>query len=96
MIQAIAAAGLAAALFAAPEPPSSPETQPAAATGQKGDLKAGERREKVICRTEVATGTRFGKRVCMTKADFERRTEESRGGLMEMQRNVNTNYSTGR
>lgn len=50
------------------------------------ELKPGERKVKMICRTETTTGTRFSKRVCMSQEDMKQREEEARAGLAELQR----------
>lgn len=72
---------------AAPAPAVAPATAP--------ELKPGERRVKMVCRAETATGTRFAKRTCMPLEEFERRTKESQEAMVEMQRNLNTTYSQG-
>lgn len=74
------------------EPPGSPPNTDQVAVPNSAipaELRPGERREKVICRDEVRTGTRFAKRTCLTLEDFKRRQEESRSGFAEMQRNHN-------
>ncbi|MFN3515127.1 MAG: hypothetical protein ACK41C_18945 [Phenylobacterium sp.] len=58
-------------------------------------LKPGQRKAKMICNVETPTGSRVGKRVCLTEEDFKRRQEESREGFAEMQRNHNVNRSSG-
>lgn len=76
----------------AAEPPGPPPVAAQAAVPNatiRAELKPGERREKVICRDEVRTGTRFAKRTCLTLEDFKRRQEESAKGFAEMQRNHN-------
>lgn len=85
-------------LFAA----SQPATADVAAQGEgtvqaaaDADLKPGQRRTKMVCRVETPTGSRFGKRVCMTQEDIARRTEESERGFGEMQKAVNTTFSRG-
>lgn len=89
----------AAALLAATEPTSSTPA-PVADVVNKDlatppALKPGEKKMKVVCRTETATGTRFGKRVCLSLDDFKRRQEESREGFAEMQRNHNVTPTKG-
>ena len=39
---------------------------------------------KVICKGEKKTGTRFGKRVCKTAAQWERMRQEQQRGAKEM------------
>lgn len=88
----------AAALLAATEPTSS-TLAPAEAVNKDlaaaAALKLGEKKMKVVCRTETATGTRFGKRVCLSLDDFKRRQEESREGFAEMQRSHNVTPTKG-
>ncbi|WP_309643702.1 hypothetical protein [Phenylobacterium sp.] len=79
----------AVSLLSAAEP-SAAAAKPAEPTTASADLKPGERKVRLICRKEVATGTRFGKRVCMTVEDFNRRQAEAEQGLAEMQRDINT------
>lgn len=58
----------------APAAPSSPTTvgpAPAAANPE----------DKVICKTEVPTGSRFGHRVCMRKTDWDLQTQDARHKL---------------
>lgn len=83
----------AAADPAAPVSPTQAVTNGMAPATQ--ELKPGERKIKMVCRTETPTGSRMGKRVCLSMDDFKRRTEQSQDGLAEMQRNVNTTYSQG-
>lgn len=88
-----------AMLQAAAEPASAPAS-PTQAVAEglapaSPELKPGERKIKMVCRTETPTGSRMGKRVCLSMDDFKRRQEESREGFAEMQRSVNTTYSRG-
>jgi hypothetical protein len=77
-------------------PAATPTAAPASATAAApGALKEGERKMRVVCRTEVTTGTRFGKRTCISLEDFKRREKESQEGFAEMQRSINTTYSRG-
>ncbi|MDP3747264.1 MAG: hypothetical protein Q8Q88_09475 [Phenylobacterium sp.] len=80
---------LAAILATEPQPASA---APAAAVAASVALKPGERKVKVVCRSETATGTRFAKRTCLSLEDFKRRQEESRDGFAEMQRNQMMSY----
>jgi len=84
-----------ASVLAAAEP-APPETRAAptqAAAPASRALKPGQRKVKMVCKTEVDTGTRFGKRVCMSAEDLERQASESQNGFSEMQRNHNVFYS---
>jgi hypothetical protein len=95
LAQMIVALLMSAALVQeAPAQTSTPAPAPAAANAP-GELKPGERKVRVVCRTETTTGTRFGKRTCISVDDFKRREEESRAGFAEMQRTLNTTYSRG-
>ncbi|WP_332764155.1 hypothetical protein [Phenylobacterium sp.] len=82
---------LAFAAFLATEPQSA-SAAPAAAAAVPADLKPGERRVKMVCRSETPTGTRFAKRTCLSLEDFKRRQDESRDGFAEMQRSQNLVY----
>lgn len=69
---------------------TSPAQQPAAtqgaATAPAADtLKPGEKKVRVICRDENATGSRMSKRRCITEADFARREEEATANFSAMQ-----------
>lgn len=86
---------LTAVLLAAGEPSAQAASAPAPAAAQQQELKPGERRVKMVCRTETPTGTRFGKRVCMPLEDYERRSKESQEAMAEMQRSVNTTFTKG-
>ncbi len=55
-----------------------PAAVAAAKTGDVADL------DRVVCKKEAITGSRFEKRICMTKAEWgeqERKTEEFERGL---------------
>lgn len=75
---------LAALLVAAPtsqEPAAAPAD---AAAKAAADAKA-EAAAKFVCRLETATGSRFPKKVCRRKADFDQKTEEDQAGLRQKQ-----------
>jgi hypothetical protein len=40
---------------------------------------------KFVCRLETPTGSRFAKKVCRRKADFERKTQDDQEGLRQKQ-----------
>lgn len=71
---------LAAASITAAAPTSTTE-----GAGQAANVQP-PAKEKKICRREAATGTKFGKRVCMTESEYKQRAEESKRMLDEMQR----------
>lgn len=75
-------------------PSAAPAATDAPAPAER-ELKPGERKVRVVCRTEAKTGTRFSKRTCMSVDDLKRQQEESRDGFAEMQRSLNTTYSRG-
>jgi hypothetical protein len=67
-------------LDSAPATASAP-TPPAAADSKSDSAKTkpADDMDKVICRREAITGSRFEKRICMTKAEWgeqERQTED--------------------
>ena len=65
------------ALDSAPATAPATEVKPAVVTGQKAD-DANADLDKVVCKTQPLTGSRFTKRVCMTKMQWgeqERQTE---------------------
>ena len=41
--------------------------------------------DKVVCKNEAAAGSRLPKRVCATKAEWERRRQEARDSLEKSQ-----------
>ncbi|HQT55598.1 MAG: hypothetical protein Q8N10_11580 [Phenylobacterium sp.] len=71
----------------APQAPAVVERVPVAAP-----LKKGEKRIKMICRTETTTGTRFTKRVCYDKAELEARQEREREQFIESQNSQQINH----
>lgn len=71
----------------APPAPAVVERVPVAAP-----LKKGEKRIKMICRTETTTGTRFTKRVCYDKAELEARQEREREQFIESQNSQQINH----
>jgi hypothetical protein len=61
---------LAAALGGAPAAQDSAPSAPAAATAAAAPAKAkDDDMDKIVCKSEPVTGSRFTKRVCMTKAE---------------------------
>lgn len=86
---------LSAALVQDASPAPSATAPASASAAAPGALKEGERKMRVVCRTEVTTGTRFGKRTCISLEDFKRREKESQDGFAEMQRSLSTTYTKG-
>jgi hypothetical protein len=56
---------------AAPPTPAASAAPPAPAANPKDDP------DKVVCREEQVTGSRFTRRVCMTKSDWDDREKQS-------------------
>ena len=54
---------------AAPPPPAPAVSKPA--------VNAADDPDKVICRTEQVTGSHFDRRVCMTRAAWDRQSKET-------------------
>ncbi len=69
--------GAALALLALDSGPgiSQPTTvKPAVVQGAKSDAQQDP--DKMICKSEELTGSRFSKRVCMTRSDWDERTKQ--------------------
>ncbi len=64
-----------------------PQVEPTAATpvAAQAELKPGERRVKMKCKSEAINGSRVVKRRCMTLEEWQRMEEESSKMLQEMQ-----------
>jgi hypothetical protein len=58
-----------------PQTPSSTSTSPAPVT--KTDKSNRDDPDRVICRTEQVTGSRFNKNVCLTKAQWDEKAAEA-------------------
>jgi hypothetical protein len=84
----LAAGGQAASDTATPAPVVA--EQPPADTG----LKPGERRVKLVCKTQAPTGTRFAKQRCIEISAKERQQEEDRAAFEAVQ--GRPNISTAR
>ena len=79
------------ALDSAPATAPTTEVKPAVVAGQKTDDLADL--DRVICRNQPITGSRFNKRVCMTKAQWgeqQRQTE-----ILERRLNQTTSPNPG-
>jgi len=70
------------ALFAAGEPAAAPtsNTQAAAAPTAPKPQK-----DKMVCKDEPVTGSRFGKRVCRTESEWRQIREDARNDTSRMQ-----------
>ena len=70
------------AAFADPAPaPVTTTAGPSSATTVTPAVVVANPDDKVICKTEVPTGSRFGKRVCMKKADWDLQTQIARHNM---------------
>lgn len=52
--------------------------------------KAKDDADKVVCKKEVVPNSRFTKRTCMTKAEWEQRTETAMRALRDVQNRTQT------
>ena len=57
------------------------------------DDKTGE--EKIICKYQPVTGTRFGKKICATPSEWAERKRASRESLEHTQRNLDARCPSG-
>ncbi len=77
MISAIVGAALALlALDSAPAASEPTTVKPAVVQGSQSSADAQSDPDRVICKREAITGSRFEKRVCMTKADWDDRAKQ--------------------
>lgn len=72
------------AAFVAAAPPTEAPVPADAAAKAAADAKA-QAEAKFVCRLETPTGSRFAKKICRRKADFEAKTQEDREGLRQKQ-----------
>ncbi len=77
---------------AAPDPATSGSPNVVAPVHVGGD-KAGQADDpnKVICRREEVTGSHFERRVCMTRAAWQRQTEEAQRMEQQLHEQAATN-----
>lgn len=78
----VLAASGAATETAAP-PPSAAPAAPALAAD-----KPAAKEEKLICKYEAETGTRFTKKICLTPAQMKARRDEARKAVADIQTNA--------
>lgn len=72
------------------------DTDPATADTRALAVSAAEEESEIrICRTMKPTGSRFGKRVCMTQEQWTDIADTSRGALEKLQRNTNPGNASG-
>lgn len=65
------------ALDTTPAATDSPTTvKPAVVQGSKANNNAADDPDKVICKNEALTGSRFTKRVCMTRAGWDQQQKQ--------------------
>ncbi len=87
MLVSFAFAAILAASSASTEPaPPAPATTeaPAPAAPAKSQVKE----EKLVCKYEAETGSRFSKKVCMTPSQAAARRDAARKALSEIQTNA--------
>lgn len=75
----LAASGVADAEATPPPPPPQPAAAPA---------KPAPKEEKVVCKYEAETGSRFSKKVCMTPSQMKARRDEARKAVSDLQTNA--------
>ncbi|HEX4741086.1 MAG TPA: hypothetical protein VH353_07140 [Caulobacteraceae bacterium] len=67
--------------------PSTPTSSPSAAVAPAGQTKKNDPNQRVICKTQDEVGTRLGgKRICMTKAQWDQQTLDARDSVDNIQR----------
>lgn len=87
-IAAMLAASSAPASEAAPTPPPAEAPAPSVAPAPAAEpAKAAPKEEKLICKYEAETGSRFSKKVCLTQAQMKARRDESRKAVSDIQAN---------
>lgn len=84
LIAALLAAALAAPPPEAPQDLAEPTFAPATVSSETETVAEGE--DKPICTTRAQLGTRFKKKTCYTRAEYERRQLEERQALQRIQR----------
>ena len=73
----------AAALLAASEPPA--QTEPTANAAPASAPAAKPAQDKMVCKEEPVTGTRFGKRVCRTESEWRQLRQDAQNDTSRMQ-----------
>lgn len=67
--------------------PATPTSNPSAAVAPAGKDKKNDPNQRVICKTQDEVGTRLGgKRICMTKAQWDRQSQDARDSVDNIQR----------
>lgn len=67
----------------------------APAVAQQAPKPADDDANKIVCHSEVATGTRFKKKICMTKAQREAIAERDRQNFNDTQMKSALNANSG-
>ncbi|CAN7468613.1 hypothetical protein LJR164_003127 [Phenylobacterium sp. LjRoot164] len=87
MLVSLAFAAVLAASSASTEtPPSAAPATSAAPAPAVAPAKAAKE-EKLVCKYEAETGSRFSKKVCMTPAQAKARRDEARKAVSDIQTN---------
>ena len=86
MFASLAFAAILAASTASTEAPP-PVATPAAPPPVAAPVKAGAKEEKLVCKYEAETGSRFSKKVCMTPSQARARRDEARKAVSDIQAN---------
>jgi len=73
----------AAALLAASEPAA--QSEPAANATPAAAPPAKPAKDKMVCKEEPVTGTRFGKRVCRTESEWRQLRQDAQNDTSRMQ-----------
>ncbi len=73
----------AAALFAASEPAAQAEPTTNAAPASAPAAKPAK--DKMVCKSEPVTGTRFGKKVCRTESEWRQMRQDAQNDTSRMQ-----------
>lgn len=84
LIAALLATTLAASPPKTPQDLAHPTIAPATASSETETVAEGE--DEPICITHAQLGTRFKKKTCYTKVEYERRQLEERQALQRIQR----------
>lgn len=82
-LAAVLAASSAATETTAPPPSATPAPAPAAEPA-----KPAAKEEKLVCKYEAETGSRFTKKVCLTPAQMKARRDEARKAVADIQTNA--------
>lgn len=73
----------AAALFAASEPAA--QAEPTANAAPASAPAAKPAKDKMVCKSEPVTGTRFGKKVCRTESEWRQMRQDAQNDTSRMQ-----------